>query len=232
MTEFNGESESLPYQKEKLWRYLDARQWREGIKEVEIRLKHAESPEKRAFYYMFLATLNKCLLRQSRRAGDPEKTADYRGRIESAYLSAIDSSARDVNPRIGFAEFLLSQHKRPVEALDLLHAFRDDDYAYHGDMIFQDHKRLALRGLALATLERMDESLNAYLEAYSPPFQRALRSAYKNSLWIMMKRRIRIPAESADAIIDSLARFPYSRPDNLARIRLGLIEGYVPPPVV
>lgn len=223
------EPDNVPYEREKLWRLLDERRWSEGIAEVEIRLQHADSPERRAFYHMFLATLYKCLLRQSRRAKDDALTAHYRSQIEEAYRDAIGASARDVNPRVGFAEFLLSQHKRPTEALDLLGPFAEDDYAFHNDMEFQDHKRLALRGLAFASLKQFDEALNAFLDAYSPRFQTALHSAYKNSLWIMIKRRIRITPEHADAIIENLGRFRFSRPDNLARIRLGLVEGFIPP---
>jgi hypothetical protein len=222
--------EELPYEQEKLWRLLDARRWREGVSEVELRLRHAPTPERRAFYHMFLATLYKCLLRESRRKSDDAAATSYRDLIERSYLSATAESPRDVNPRVGFAEFLLSQHKRPGEALVLLANFSSEDFAFHGDLEFQDHKRLALRGLALVSLGRLDESLSAYLESYSARFRETLPSAYKNALWIMMKRKLRIPAEHADAIVTSLAQFKYSRPDNLARIRLGLIEGFVPPP--
>lgn len=230
MASMNGNDHELPYEQEKLWRLLDARRWSEGVSEVEIRLKHAPTPERRAFYHMFLATLYKCLLRQSRRKGDEEGAASYRNLIEQSYLAATGQSPRDVNPRVGFAEFLLSQHKRPGEALVLLGDFSGEDFAFHNDLEFQDHKRLALRGLALVSLGHHDESLVAFLDAYSERFRDALPSAYKNALWIMMKRRIRIPVANANAIVESLSQFKYSRPDNLARIRVGLIEGFVPPP--
>lgn len=215
-----------------LWRLLDSRQWAKALSEVETRIARAETPERRSFYFMFLATLYKCLIRQSRRAGDRDSADGYAAEAVRAYELAIHASERDVSPRIGLAEFYLRHRKRPeqvLQALQLLAEFEAEDYAFHNDLDYQDHKRMVLRGLALAMTGATDAGVEALLIAYGDSFQAKLIAAYKTPLWTMMRRGPRLPTDAIEEIVLRLGKFKASRPNNTARIRQGLLDGAMPP---
>lgn len=200
------------------------RRWDAGVELIRERLALAESDERRAFYESFLATFYKTMLRDRRFNRDAANVDRLRREAGAALNRAVALSPRNVVIRTALAEFHLKHVENPAAALDLLGPFGPDDTAPSHNIIAQDHKRLALRGLAHALLGDPARAAAEFNEAYGPAFQSQLERSYKTPLWTLAKRGGRLPALLLDPILENLRRFPRYNDAALARLRAGLIE--------
>lgn len=207
---------------EELRSLLDLRRWAEAIVKVRERLEAAATPERRSFYHLFLASIHKHQFRGAIRRGDAPAVAGFALDVEGAYRSAIRENGRDVTPRISLAEFHLRHREIHPDDEALLRPFAAEDFAFHRDLVRQDHKRLVLLGVLAALRGDLDRAADSLFQAYGERFQRSLTGAYKTPLWLLSRRGIRLPSGTALGLIRSLAGFQTSNPAGLARLQAAL----------
>lgn len=199
------------------------RDWPRAIEEVARRLEAAETPRRRGFYHLFLATLYKMVVKSAKRRGQPEVVADYRARARAAYLLSLEHDPHNITARLSFAEFSLRHLADAGTALPLLHPFEAPDHSSTLTFVQQEHKRRALLGAAHALSGDATEAHHWMMRAYGDEdFQSQLAYSYNTVFWTLILHKVKLPAGPLDEVLEQLRAFRNYRPKNVERFRAEL----------
>jgi len=208
-----------------LGRMIQLRDWHAAIAEVTSRLEAADTTERRGFYHLFLATLYKLVARSARRREDEAMNSIYRDKAESAYEESLAQDPLNITARLSCADFHLRHRKDAEKALPFLEPFGDSDVSKILSMTQQEHRRLAMRGAAFATLGDIEEARAALEEAYgSSEFQKLLPYSYNTPFWTMMSNKVKLPASVLEPILEHLKQFENHKPRNIEKFREKLTD--------
>lgn len=200
--------------------YIMRRDWDGCMDEIRRRLEHAQTDEKRAFYHLFLATLNKMLVKGGQRRKDREEIAKYREQADASYRRSVELDPHNINARISYADFLLRHQREPERALEILGEFGEQDYTTQLSRTLQEHRRLALRALAMAMQGKVEEAEAAFHTAFGDErFQRELDACYNSVFWTLMAHKVQLPAEMLERVLEHLKKFNNYKPANVQKFR-------------
>lgn len=200
--------------------FIMLRDWPRAIEEVSRRLEGAETPRRRGFYHLFLATLYKMVVKGAKRRRQTDVAADYRDRARAAYLRSLEEDPHNITARLSFAEFNLRHLGDADAAIPLLHPFEAPDYSSTLTFVQQEHKRRALLGAAHALRGEADEAHRWMMRAYGDAeFHRDLSYSYNTIFWTLILHRVKLPAGPLEEVLGQLRAFRNYKPRNVLRFR-------------
>lgn len=206
-----------------LGKYIMLRDWPRAIGEVSERLEKAETPKRRGFYHLFLATLYKMLVKRAQRRKQPEEVAGFRDKAEAAYGVSLELDPHNITARLSFAEFYLRHLAETKSALPLLRPFAGEDYSSHLSMTQQEHRRRALVGAAYALQGEVEPAREWLLKAYGDPkFHEELPYSYNSVFWTLILHKVKLPPHVVDEVLEQLKSYQNYKPKNAARFRAEL----------
>lgn len=195
----------------------------DAVNALENMMPALRAPEDRAEVYRWLGTVYTSLAVESLRHEEVDQAKHEFALVEEYLAKAIESNPANFAPRLALARYYLTFGNEFRAALELLEGTQPAEPVSLSDPIAAsiEHQRLALRGVALAFLDRAGESQESFDEAFDERFAGRIppQNIEVSSLLYLSGRGVRFSPDSAAEIVNRLRRLGYTNEEKLEAIR-------------